>query len=223
MNNEAPGLVRSGISPGIRPLFHSRREIALIKDKSAAAGYGVLKQGYVLGVTTDDSRVVPIPVDDGSVDAVDIARSRLVVNATDSGTTVTVSEADGAKFRVGDNVALSNLTPAYDDLGAITAIAAAVNGQVVITVDGSVTGAVFTTANRAALYQVTDASTPFYKAACILDKDIDTGSGGIDDAAVPTSVVFGNCMLYTVYLTGMSAESIADLGAIQDGVHTIIK
>lgn len=223
MNNEAPGLVRGGMSPGIRPLFHSRREIALIKDKSAVAGYGLIGQGCVMGTTTDDSRVVPIPVDNGSVDAVDIARSRLLVDAVDTQAVVVVSEADAAKFRVGDNVALSNLTPAYDDLGAITAIAAAVNGQVTITVSGAVAGIIFTTANRAALFQVTKATTPFYKASCVLDKDIDTGVGGITDAAVPVSVVFGNCMLYTVYLKGMSAESLVDLGAIQDGVHTIIK
>jgi len=219
MNNEAPGLVRGGMSQGLRPLFHSRREIALIKDKSLTNGFGLLKQGYVLG-TTADSRVTPIPVDDGSVDAVDIARTRLVVNAADSASVVVVAEAEACRFAVGDTVALSNMTPAYDDLGTITAIAAPANGQVSITVDGAVDGAIFTTANRAALCHKTDAASPFYKASCLLDKDVDTGVTS-DTADVPCSVVFKNAMVYSVYLTGMSAKSLTDLGAIEDGVHTI--
>lgn len=222
MNNEAPGLTRGGMTPGIRPLFHSRREIALIKDKSALAGYGVLNQGTVMGITTADSQVVPIPLDTGSVNAVDPARARLVVNYASAATAIVISEADAAKFRVGDSVVLSNLTPAYADMGPITAIGAAVNGQVTITVTTGAAVAVHTVANRAALSHKTAAGTPFYKASCVLDKDIDTGVVA-DLASVPCSVVFGNCILYSVYLKGMSAKSITDLGAIQDGVHTIIK
>lgn len=219
MNNEAPGLVRGGMSPGLRPLFHSRREIALIKDKSLTNGFGLVGQGYVLG-TTADGRVTPIPVDDGSVDAVDIARTRLVVDASDTATTVVVAEAEACRFAVGDAIVVNNLTPAYDDLGTITAISAAVNGQVTITVDGTVDGAIFTVANRAAISHKTDATSPFYKASCMLDKDVDTGVTA-DTAAVPCSVVFKNAMVYSVYLTGMSAKSLTDLGAIEDGVHTI--
>lgn len=219
MNNEAPGLVRGGMSPGIRPLFHSRREIALIKDKSAINGYGLLNAGRVLG-TTPDGTVVPVPVDDGSVDAVDIARTRLVVDAADAATTVVVAEGDACRFAVGDEIVINNLTPAYDELGSITAISDAANGQVTITVDGAVDGAVFTTANRAAISHKTDATTPFYKASCLLDKDINTGTTA-GCAAVPCSVVFKNAMVYSVYLTGMSAKSLTDLGAIEDGVHTI--
>lgn len=222
MSNEAPGLVRGGISPGIRPLFHSRREIALIKDKSAAAGYGLLTQGYVLGTTIDDSRVVPIPLDTGAGAATDIARSLLTADTSAADTAVSVSVADAAKYRVGDHIALSNKTPAYDDLGLITAIAAPASGAVVITVAGAVAGAVFTVANDAAIVHATSAASPFYKASCVLDKDVDTGAAA-SDAAVPVSVVFGNCILYSVYLKGMSAASITNLGAIQDGVHTIIK
>ena len=220
MLNEAPGLVRSGMSPGIRPLFHSRREIALIKDKSANAGFGLLKQGYVMATTVVGSQVTPVPLDDGSVDVVDIARSRLVVSYVSDATDIIVSEADAAKFQVGDSVILSNLTPVYADVGPITAISAAVNGQVTIAITTAATTAVQTTGNRAALSHKTAAATPFYAASCLLDKDIDTGTdAGL--APVPTSVVFKNAMVYSVYLTGMSAKSLTDLGAIEDGVHTI--
>ena len=221
LNNEAPGLVRGGQHPGIRPLFHSRREIALIKDKSFQAGFGVVKLGRVLATTTG-GLVVPNPKDDGSVDAVDPARARLLANAVDTESTVLVSEADAAKFRVGQDVVLNNLTPAYQDLGAITAIGSAVNGQVTITVTNAISGAVFTAANRAALSHKTAAASPFYKASCILDKDVDTGEGDAWAPAVPVSVVFRNAMLYSVWLDGLSEQAIIDLGASQDGVHTII-
>jgi hypothetical protein len=220
--NEAPGIERTGYTPGLPPLFHSRAEIALIKDKSAHAGFGYLKRGRVMATTVADELVVPVPVDSGSVDAIDAARSRLVVDAGDTDTTVTVSEADAAKFRVGDEVVLNNLTPVYQDLGAITKIAAPANGQVVITVTNAVSGALMTVASRSALSHKTAAASPFYAASCVLDKDINTGTAGTDNA-VPVSVVFGNCILYTAFLTGMSAKSLTDLGAIQDGVHTIIK
>lgn len=220
MNNEAPGLTRGGMSPGIRPLFHSRREIALIKDKSAAAGFGVVKNGTVMATTTATGNIVPVPVDDGSVDAVDIARVRLVADASDTATTVTIAEADAVKFVVGDAIVVNNLTPAYDDLGLITDIAAPSNGQVVITVDGQVDGVVFTVANRAAISHKTADTTPFYAASCLLDKDVDTGEVA-GEQPVPVSVVFKNAIVYTAYLTGMSAKSLTDLGAIQDGVHTI--
>jgi hypothetical protein len=219
MNNEAPGLVRGGMSAGIRPLFHSRREIALIKDKSLTNGFGLLNQGYVLG-TTEDGRVTPIPVDDGSVDAVDIARTRLVADAVDAASTIVVAEAEACRFAVGDSIIINNDTPAYDDVGKITAISDAVNGQVTITFDGTVNGSGFTIGNRAALSHKTAAADPFYAASCLLDKDVDTGTTA-GTAAVPCSVVFRNAMVYTVYLTGMSEKSLADLGAVQDGVHTI--
>lgn len=221
MNNEAPGLVRGGQHPGIRPLFHSRREIALIKDKSLMSGFGVIKNGRVLSTTTG-GLVVPNPKDDGSVDAIDTARARLLADGVDTESTVVISEADAAKFRVGQDVVLNNLTPAYQDVGAITAISAAVNGQVTVTFTTAINVAVFTTANRAALSHKTAASTPFYAASCILDKDVDTGEGDAWAAPVPVSVVFRNAMLYTVWLDGLSDKAITDLGAIQDGVHTII-
>lgn len=221
LNNEAPGLARGGQTPGIRPLFHSRREIALIKDKSIVPGFGLVRAGTVLGTTTD-GLVVPSPKDNGSVDAVDAARARLLVNGASGAATLILSEADAAKFRVGQEVVVSNLTPAYQDLGAITAISAAVNGQVTITFTTAFASAVFTTANRAALSHKTAAATPFYASSCIIDKDVDTGVGSATAAAVPVSVVFRNAMLYTVWLQGLSAKAITDLGATQDGVHTII-
>jgi hypothetical protein len=221
MLNEAPGLVRGGMSPGIRPLFHSRREIALIKDKSANSGFGVLKAGRVLATTTVDGQVVPVPVDDGSVDTIDIARPRLAVNYVSGESTFSLSEADAAKFRVGDAVDFNNETPVYADMGSITAIGAPIAGVVIVTVDGSAVSTVMTTALSAAVSHKTAAATPFYAASCLLDKDIDTGVSA-ETNAVPCSVVFKNAMVYTVYLTGMSDKSITDLGAIQDGVHTII-
>jgi hypothetical protein len=218
MNNEAPGLVRGGMSPGIRPLFHSRRDIALIKDKSASNGFGILNAGTVMGTDTATDQVVPVPTDPAVIDA---SRSALTLDYATGTSVVSVSEADAAKFNVGDAIVVNNETPVYFDLGTVVSKAAAVSGSVVITVSGSAATIVITTALTAALSHKTAAADPFYAASCLLDKDIDTGVTA-GNSPVPCSVVFKNAMVYTVYLKGMSAKSITDLGAIQDGVHTII-
>lgn len=219
--NDAPQQVVGGQTPGIRPLFHSRRDIALIKDTCIKPGFGLLRAGTILSASVTDGLMVPNPEDGGTGD-IDAARPRLLANAVDTESTVVVSEADAAKFRVGDDVVINNNVPAYQDLGPITAIAAAVNGQVTITVTNSISGATFTTANNAAISHKTAATTPFYAAACLLDRDVNTGTAANDPEA-PTSVVFGNAMVYTVNLFRLSAKAITDLGAVQHGIHTILK
>jgi len=208
MKNEAPGLDRGAYSPGIPPLFHSRREIALIKDKSFKAGFGYVKAGQIVGVTLDDF-VVPYGV-----------TVPLVANAANASSVVVVSEADAARFAVGDTLAVSE-DSTVDDLGAVISIVVA-GGQATITVDGTVGSADFTTANNAAVFHKTSATTPFVAAGCILDKDINTGTeAGLSE--VPVSVVFGNCMLYKVFVTGIDAAALTALNAIEDGRHLIVK
>ena len=41
-----PQMIRGPEVPGLQPLFHSVRDIALVIDKTAQAGYGVLKGGW---------------------------------------------------------------------------------------------------------------------------------------------------------------------------------
>lgn len=215
--NASPQVNLSGITPGSRPLFHTRAEIALLKDSCVKAGFGVLKAGTVLATCVVDELMTPNPTDAGSA-TLDVARARLTATAT--GTTLVVTEADGAKFRVGDSAILNNNSPVYQDLGLITAIATA-DGLTTLTVTETVSGT-FTTAANAAVSHKTAAASPFYAASCFLDKDLDAGTSATEQPA-PTSICFGNAILYTASLTGMSAKAVTDLGASQHGVHTIIK
>jgi len=217
--NDSPQVVRSGITPGIKPLFHSRREIALLKDTCVKPGFGILKQGTVLAASVADELMTPNPIDAGTA-ALDIARVRIAADAVTTESTVTISEADAAKFRVGDSIVINNSTPIYEDLGAITAISAPSSGIVTVTFTTALASGDLTTALHASISHKTAAASPFYKASCVLDKDVDSGASSTDQPA-PTSVVFGNAMLYTVWLIGMSAKAITDLGAKQHGVHTM--
>ncbi len=113
-----------------------------------------------------------------------------------------------------------------EDLGAITAIdRTAVNGtQAKITFTTAITTyANFSTTYFANVYvKGGDAATPFTKAECILDADIDTGTGENAVGAL-TSVVLSNAVLYTASLIGLDAAAITDLGAVTNGRFTILK
>jgi len=113
-----------------------------------------------------------------------------------------------------------------EDLGAITAIdRTAVNStQAQITFTTSITNyANFTTEYYGNVYvKGGDSSTPFTKAACIIDADVDSGIGEFAVGAL-TSIVISNAVLYTASLIGLDAAAIVDLGSVDDGRFTILK
>ena len=54
-----PQFNAGGMLPGQKALFHSAREIALIKDKTIKPGFGVVLAGTVMAVDTVDGDLVP--------------------------------------------------------------------------------------------------------------------------------------------------------------------
>jgi len=115
---------------------------------------------------------------------------------------------------------------AAEDLGAITAIdRTAVNStQAKITFTTAITDyANFTSTYFGNVYvKGGDSSTPFTKAASIIDADVDAGTGEFAVGAL-TSVVISNAVLYTASLIGLDAAAIVDLGSVDDGRFTILK
>ena len=228
IRSSVPQMNRYPEGPGIKALFHSVRDIALILDKTVSAGYGYLKAGTVMAINISTGgaggygKLVPfVPLSGdvvlGGVSSIGI--SPVVLNSiTDH---VYVSLEDSYKYEVGDFLWADN----DSDEGPIS-------GGVISDIDrttstlyaditvASLTAANVTVAKKAYVYTMAGASGN-NEAAYILDKDVDTGVGEEALGAL-TSVVVSNCILYKNSLYNLTAAAQTDLGVV-DGRFFIMK
>ncbi len=222
MGGSTPQFNTGGMTPGQKALFHSLRDIALILDKTAKAGYGYLQAGTVMCVNTADSLLVPYPETDAAINAA-AAKAYLVADSGSASDTVQVLTSESYKFIVGDSLVIVDDTTTAEDLGAITDITLSeTTGLATITVTTDIGSTSFTTARNAHVYVKSDGSAPFAKAKYILDQDVNTGEGE-DALGANISVVVSNAVLYTAALPNSDAAALTDLGAITDGRFTILK
>ncbi len=114
IRSSVPQMNRYPEGAGIKALFHSVRDIALIIDKTVQAGYGYLKAGTVMAVNLSDAggkgKLVPyVPISTsvvlGEVSAIGVAA---IVKDCASGH-VYVSIEDSYVFEVGDDGAVLGL------------------------------------------------------------------------------------------------------------------
>lgn len=229
LGGSIPQVVRNGEGGGYKRLYFSQPEHALIKDKTFAAGYGVLAAGTVVSENTsaagNKGKLVPyVPVYGNQVAALNNDAAKGVAAMVANGTSghVYVSLADSYKFVVGDQLYFQNTSgDGPVDCGVITAIDRTTSGIQADISCGVYTATTATVAKHAYVY-VVSGSTPFSIAKYILDKDIDTGTGE-DAAGALGSVVISNAMLYSASLVNCTSEARTSLGAIVDGQHTILK
>jgi hypothetical protein len=222
LGGSMPQLNRSGETPGSKALFHSVRDIALIKDKTVQAGYGALKAGTIMATNAVTGDLVPYtPITFG---ALNMSRAYLVTDYGTGATVMYVTIPDSYKFAVGDKLAMAEDDgPTYHDAEEITAIdRTAEPHRAKITVTTGVASANFTTAKHACCYVKAGAATNFSDATFILDQDIFTGEG---DSALGanTSVIISNAILYTGALINLDTAAGTALGTVTDGNHTILK
>jgi hypothetical protein len=212
--------------PGIKPLFHSVRDIALILDKTVQGGYGYLKSGTVMAInlSTDGGHgnLVPyVPLSGDVVLGKDsaIGVAPVVLNSiTDH---IYVSLEDSYKFVVGDYLYADNDSDEGPISGGIiSAIDRTTSTLYADITVASLTATNVTVAKKAYVYIYAGASGNNV-AAYILDKDIDTGVG-VEALGALTSVVVSNCVLYENSLINMTAAAIAALGVV-DGRFFIMK
>jgi hypothetical protein len=231
IRSNMPQMNRYPEIPGIKPLFHSVRDIALILDKTVQGGYGYLKSGTVMAVNASAAggkgKLVPyVPyahdVAFGADSAIGIAPC--VKDGISSHVYTSIN--DSYMFEVGDELALQNV---QNDLSPVTSGAIISFDRTTsplwadITVTTAYTATEITIAHQAYARLVTgsggELTTPVY----ILDKDIDTGYGSEALGAL-TSVVVSNCVLYKNSLINLTAEAIAALtGSFVDGRFFIMK
>ena len=229
IRNSKPQMNRYPETPGIKALFHSVRDIALIIDKEVQAGYGYLKAGTVMAInlSTDGGggKLVPyVPLSNGTGQVAIGTISALGVApiVKDSiADHVYVSLDDSYKFEVGDYLYADN----DSDDGPIS-------GGIISDIDrttsplyADITVASLTETNvtmvKGSYVYVYAGASGNNVAKYILDKDVDTGVGA-DAIGALTSVVVSNCVLYKNALYNLTAEAIAALGVV-DGRFFIMK
>lgn len=226
LGGSTPQVVHNGEGRGIKRLFFSQRIIALIKDKTFAPGYGILRAGTVVAENAsaagNKGLLVPfVPAYGSMVFGTDAAIGVAPMIADGATGHVYVTIEDSYKFIVGDQIYFQNTAgDGLVDCGVITAIDRTDPRRADIAC-GAYTATNATLAKSAYVYIKTGA-TPFSIAKYILDKDIDTGTGE-DAVGALGSVVLSNAMLYTGSLINATAPALTSLGAITDGPHTIIK
>jgi len=227
IRSSIPQMNRYAEQPGIKPLFHSVRDIALIFDKTIQAGYGYLKAGTVMAVNCSDAggvgNLVPyVPISTSVVLGADsaIGVAPVVLDCTSGH--IFVSLDDAYKFKVGDDLYLDN----DSDEGPVKAAAITEIDVTTSTLYADITTTAFshtnfTVAKKSYAYVQTSEDDPYTAAAYILDKDVDTGYGSLALGAL-TSVVVSNAILYKNNMINLTAAAIAALGSI-DGRFFILK
>lgn len=229
LGGSIPQVVRNGEGAGIKRLYYTRPENAIILNKTFAPGYGVLKAGTVVSENTsaagNKGMLSPyVPVYGSQIAALnnDAAKGIAPMVANSASGTVYVSIQDSYKFVVGDQLYFQNTAgDGLVDCGVISAIDRTTDStRAAITTD-AFTATNGTIAKHAYVY-VVSGSTPFSIAKYILDKDIDTGTGEDAVGALGT-VVISNAALYSGSLTNCTAAAITSLSAVVDGQLTILK
>lgn len=222
LGGSMPQLNRSGETPGPRALFHSVRDIALIKDKTVQAGFGALKSGTIMAtnaITGDLVPYTPVAYATGQM-----SRSYLVTDFATGDDFCYVTISDSYKFAVADVIILANNAPLYDATGgAILSIDRDTEPhRAKITFTTGVAVTTFTTALAANVYVKAGGAGNFSDATFILDQDIFTGEGS-SAVGANTSVLISNAILYTGSLVNFDSTAGTSLGTTSDGNHTILK
>lgn len=228
IRSSIPQMTRYPEGKGIKPLFHSVRDIALILDKTVQAGYGYLEAGTVMAINLSTGggggygQLIPfVPLSGdvvlGKISAIGVAP--VVQNSIADH--VYVSLDDAYKFKVGDFLYADN----DSDEGPISGGVISDIDVTTSTLFADITVAALTETNvtvaKKAYVYVMGGASGNNEAAYILDKDVDTGYGSEALGAL-TSVVVSNAILYKNSLINLTAAAITDLGIV-DGRFFILK
>lgn len=188
-----------GQVPGLRPLYYSKPEIALLTDVTVRRGYGELSVGTVLCRTLSaNGECVPYTPDAHTT--AHSTRMPALANIASGAAVITISEADSFKLAVGDTlvVAHNNAGTLVSIDGGLIISIGTTGATRVVTFTNAVGTANFTTANVAHCYVASTAAVvanaknvmPF----CITDRPIDTGTGTNAVGAL-VSAVMSNAIL----------------------------
>jgi len=228
IRSSVPQMTRYPEGKGIKPLFHSVRDIALILDKTIQAGYGYLEAGTVMAINLSTGggggygQLIPyVPLSGDVVLGADSAIGVAPVVQNSIANHVYVSLLDAYKFKVGDFLYVDN----DSDEGPISGGVISAIDVTTSTLFADITVASLTETNvkvaKKAYAYVMGGADGNNVAAYILDKDVDTGYGSEALGAL-SSLVVSNAILYKNSLINMTAAAITALGIV-DGRFFILK
>ena len=225
LHGSIPQLNLSGITPGQKALFYSKRDVALIREKNVQAGYGIIYAGTIMANNAATGQLVPTAVTDHTSTGAERTFGVASLGSTDD--FIYVGMEDSYRFAVGDSLILcrdNSGSPAYHDGGAITAIDRTTHTHMAkITFTTALdTDANFTVANGVNCYVKAGTSGRYSTATYIVDQDIDTGTGS-QAAGALSSVVVSNAILNLSALVNYDAAGATALGATVDSNHFILK
>ncbi len=186
-------------------LFYSRREQALILEKSVKGGYGYLEMGQVMTSVYKTSTTLA----DFVVPYGDNGKVALTADAAATQKTVTVAAEDVVKFAVGDVITIIDSDTTAEH-GTIASIA----GNVITLTD-----------DLTDTFEVSDDAYITHRQGgnyYVMDQDVDTGVTRQAQGAL-TSVVIGNAVLYQDAVIGMDSTALTALNGVEDGVFYVIR
>jgi hypothetical protein len=203
-------------------LFHSRREIALLLDKTVRGGFGELEMGTIMSIDQNSGNLVPYIPD--TISTEDVGRAFLLNNIASAGTSFDLLLSDSYKFESGDVIILTSTAGTYEEATISDVDRVSYPHKAVVTLSAG-TSAGFTVAEQANAYLKSEdaASGKRSVAAYLMDQTIYTGIENPDPGAL-TSVVLSNAVVYKSGCVGMDAAAMSNLGnVIEDGIFYVIK
>ena len=185
-------------------LFYSRREQALILEKTVRGGFGILEMGQVMTQVHGVDYIVPYGANGASA---------LAANITAGDTKVLLTLTEQYKFTDGELVTL------VDDNDSENAVidSADVSGEYfAITLTGSITNN----------YTIADDGLIKHRAGSnlyVMDQEIDCGDDNNALEGALTSVVISNAVLYQDAVIGMDNTALTFLNGLEDGIFYVIR
>lgn len=223
-NGDIPQQTIKGYTPLFeKRLFKSRRDVAILTDKTFRAGYGVLEKGTVMAIDFNDTdKLVPYTPD--TIAYTDISRVFLLNDLTAS-TTFMVDLLESYKLAASDYIVLCDTDGVYEteQISSIDRTTYEDIGQALVTI--SACAGTFTVAKKACCWVKARTQADTNKcslAKYVLDMDIDTGAGS-DAKGALGSVILSNALIYQDGCVGMDATALSDLDFIEDGIYYLIK
>ena len=185
-------------------LFYSRREQALILEKTVRGGFGILEMGQVMTQVHGVDYIVPYGAG---------GQSAIASNASAGQNKVLLALSEQYKFAAGEAVTV------VDDNENENAVidTAEVSGEYFALTLESVLSNSYTTAADG--YVKHRAGSNLY----VMDQEIDCGDDNNALEGALTSVVISNAVLYQDAVIGMDNTALTFLNGLEDGIFYVIR
>lgn len=223
LGGDIPQMNRMPEGRGSKPLFHSVRDIALILDKTVAAGYGVLRIGTVMAEDAFSKNLIPYPSASANNNDSN-AKAYLLAQPANSATDLFVTVPDSYKFTVGASLIIDGSDAGAAEVQSVACTSTTTGDVYVLAFSGSsITATVGATQTLAALVTLLQAATgysalPFTVSAGSSALTLTWKTVGVVSTKATLTLGSGSAVAATTTTPGVAIDQTAtsseDLGAI---------